>query len=97
MPACVPGLVPSLVLTNFTESLYSDSLNDTKYTGIGVGSKGDWIVVVLTTNTPEGSFVPDSSNGANVLPDGSSGSNLNSNIGLIYCSMILLFGIMFLL
>ncbi|XP_038720365.1 uncharacterized GPI-anchored protein At3g06035-like [Tripterygium wilfordii] len=57
MPACVPNLVPTLVLSNFTQSLYSGSLNDTKYTGIGIGSEGNWIVVVLTTNTSEGSFV----------------------------------------
>ncbi|CAB4262938.1 unnamed protein product [Prunus armeniaca] len=56
MPACVPSLVPSLVLTNFTKSQYSESLNDTKYTGIGIGSEDNWIVVVLTTNTPDGSF-----------------------------------------
>lgn len=87
MPACVPGLVPSLVLTNFTQSLYSDSLNDTKYTGIGIGSEDNWIVVVLTTNTPEGSFVPATSNSANLI----------SKIGLVYCSVLLLLGIMFLL
>ncbi|KAJ9154351.1 hypothetical protein P3X46_027697 [Hevea brasiliensis] len=57
MPACVPNLDPSLVLTNFTETQYSGELNDTKYTGAGIGSDGSWIVVVLTTNTPEGSFV----------------------------------------
>ncbi|KAK8548540.1 hypothetical protein V6N13_054669 [Hibiscus sabdariffa] len=56
MPACVPNLVPSLVLTNFTQSQYSDNLNETKYTGIGIGSDGDWIVVVLTTSTAEGNY-----------------------------------------
>ncbi|MBA0681440.1 hypothetical protein Goari_023242, partial [Gossypium aridum] len=56
MPACVPNLAPSLVLTNFTQSQYSGSLNDTKYTGIGIGSEGDWIVVVLTTSTTEGNY-----------------------------------------
>lgn len=56
MPACVPNLDPSLVLTNFTQTLYSGNLNDTKYTGAGIGSDGNWIVVVLTTNTSEGSF-----------------------------------------
>ncbi|XP_038722092.1 uncharacterized GPI-anchored protein At3g06035-like, partial [Tripterygium wilfordii] len=30
MPACVPNLVPSLVLSNFTQSLYSDNLNDNR-------------------------------------------------------------------
>lgn len=86
MPACVPGLVPSIVLTNFTHSLYSDNLNDSKYTGIGIGSEDNWIVVVLTTNTPEGSFVPETYSGANLI----------SKIGLIYCSMLLLVGNLFL-
>ncbi|KAJ0033952.1 hypothetical protein Pint_24877 [Pistacia integerrima] len=57
MPACVPGLTPSLVLSNFTQSQYSESLNDTKYTGVGIGSEGNWIVVVLSTSTPDGSYV----------------------------------------
>ncbi|XP_074292205.1 putative GPI-anchored protein At3g06035 [Silene latifolia] len=56
MPACVPKLDPSLVLTNFTQSQYSGSLNDTKYTGIGIESEGDWIVVVLSTNSSSSSF-----------------------------------------
>ena len=58
MPACVPFLEssPSLVLTNFTKSQYSLSLNDSKFTGMGIGKEDDWIVVVLTTHTPQGSF-----------------------------------------
>ncbi|GAV84602.1 hypothetical protein CFOL_v3_28046 [Cephalotus follicularis] len=56
MPACVPNLVPSLVLTNFTETQYSENLNDTQYTGVGIGSDGNWIVVVMTTDTPGGNF-----------------------------------------
>ncbi|XP_027364224.1 uncharacterized GPI-anchored protein At3g06035-like [Abrus precatorius] len=87
MPACVPDLVPSLVLTNFTKSLYSDSLNDTKYTGIGIGSEDNWIVVVLTTNTPAGSFAPYTSNDASLI----------SRAGLIYSSVLLLVGNIFLL
>ncbi|XP_004511342.1 uncharacterized GPI-anchored protein At3g06035-like [Cicer arietinum] len=86
MPACVPGLVPSLVLANFTGSLYSQNLNDSKFTGIGIGSKDNWIIVVLTTNSSDGSFLPDTSNGANFI----------SKIGLVYCSMLLLFGNFFL-
>ncbi|KAK2969446.1 hypothetical protein RJ640_011343 [Escallonia rubra] len=58
MPACVPDLVPSLVLSNFTKSQYSLYLNDTKYTGAGIGSDKNWIVAVLTTNTPEGNYMP---------------------------------------
>lgn len=73
MPACVPNLEPSLVLSNFTKSQYSDSLNDTKYKGTGIGSEDNWIVVILTTSTPEGSYVPYNA------------ASLISNIGLIYC------------
>ena len=87
MPACVPGLVPSLVLDNFTHSLYSGNLNDSKYTGIGIGSEDNWIVVVLTTNTSEGSFVPGTED---------NGANLTSQIGLIYCTVLLLVGSFFL-
>lgn len=89
MPACVPGLEPSLVLTNFTETQYSGYLNDTKYTGVGIGSKNNWIVVVLTTNTPTGSFVPATSS-----PDATS---LASRIGSIYHFLFLLMGSIFLL
>ncbi|XP_010486087.1 PREDICTED: uncharacterized GPI-anchored protein At3g06035-like [Camelina sativa] len=59
MPACVPRLESSLVLTNFTKTQYSLGLNDSKYTGIGIGKEDNWIVVVLTTNTPEGSYSTD--------------------------------------
>ncbi|CAH8271600.1 unnamed protein product [Arabidopsis lyrata] len=64
LPACVPNLDPSLVLTNFTQSQYSKDLNDSKFTGIGIGSDDNWIVVVLTTSTPEGSYSPASNSGA---------------------------------
>lgn len=65
MPACVPNLVPSLVLSNYTQSaLYSGSLNNTKYTGIGIGSEKNWIVAILTTSTPEGGYAPASSDNA---------------------------------
>lgn len=85
MPACVPNLDPSLVLSNFTKSQYSDSLNDTSYTGAGVGSEDNWIVVILTTNTPAGSFAPNNA------------ANLVSRIGFIYHLLFLLMGSIFLL
>ncbi|OMP09083.1 hypothetical protein COLO4_05828 [Corchorus olitorius] len=89
MPACVPNLVPNLVLSNFTESQYSLNLNDTKYTGVGIGSDGNWIVVVLTTSAPEGSFVP-ATNSPNA-------ASLVSKIGLIYHMLLLLMAGLYLL
>nr|AFK45700.1 unknown [Lotus japonicus] len=91
MPACVPGLVSTVVLTNFTQSLYSQNLNDSKYAGIGIGSEDNWIVVVLTTDTSGGSFVPEAGSGSS-----DDTANLLSKIGLVYCSMLLLVGSVFL-
>ncbi|KAB2625357.1 GPI-anchored protein [Pyrus ussuriensis x Pyrus communis] len=90
MPACVPSLVPSLVLTNFTKSQYSDNLNDTKFTGIGIGSEDNWIVVVLTTSTPEGSFVT-----AQNSPDAQDSAGSASKISLVPCLLFLLMGFIF--
>ncbi|KAG6764782.1 hypothetical protein POTOM_032268 [Populus tomentosa] len=93
MPACVPNLDPSLVLTNFTRTPYSDNLNDTKFTGAGIGSDGNWIVVVLTTSTPEGSFVTSKTDGSD-----SNAANLTAkNTGLIYHLLFLLIGSLFML
>uniref|UniRef100_A0A5B7CB38 Putative Glycoprotein membrane GPI-anchored n=1 Tax=Davidia involucrata TaxID=16924 RepID=A0A5B7CB38_DAVIN len=63
MPVCIPNLAPSLVLTNYTESQYSQYLNDSTYIGAGIGSEGDWMVVVLSTNTTGGSFSTDNAAG----------------------------------
>ena len=90
MPACVPNLDPSLVLSNYTMSQYSKSLNDTTYTGVGIGSKNNWIVVILTTDTSTGNFAPSSSSSSNA-------ASLVSRIGFIYHLMFLLMGYVFLL
>ncbi|GER25101.1 glycoprotein membrane precursor GPI-anchored [Striga asiatica] len=65
--ACVPGLDPALVLSNFTSSQYAVYLNGTQFTGIGAGSEDNWIVVVLTTNTSTGDYTP-GTNVGNTVP-----------------------------
>ncbi|KAF6134967.1 hypothetical protein GIB67_037494 [Kingdonia uniflora] len=79
MPACVPNLDPTLVLSNFTQSQYSGYLNDTNYSGAGIGSEGNWIVIVLSTNTSDGSFV---------TADKSAAADLVAKDGVIYYSTI---------
>ncbi|KNA17994.1 hypothetical protein SOVF_074700 [Spinacia oleracea] len=56
LPVCVRKLVPTLVLTNYTRTGYARYINDSRFTGAGLGSEDDWMVVVLTTSTLGGSF-----------------------------------------
>ncbi|KAJ4822793.1 hypothetical protein Tsubulata_039469 [Turnera subulata] len=56
LPSCVPKLVPTLLLTNYTHTGYAKYMNDSRFTGAGLGSEDDWMVVVLTTSTPVGDF-----------------------------------------
>lgn len=82
MPVCVPNLVPNLVLANYTETQYTQYLNESSFTGAGIGSDGNWMVVVLSTNTVGGNFAPADNNKANLF----------SNIGLAQNLFPLLFG-----
>lgn len=57
LPVCVSKLEPTVVLSNYTHSdIYAKFLNNSKYTGVGLGSEDDWMVLVLTTNTTTGTF-----------------------------------------
>ncbi|XP_010480200.1 PREDICTED: uncharacterized GPI-anchored protein At3g06035-like [Camelina sativa] len=56
LPVCIPNRIPTLALTNYTQTGYAKYLNDSRYVGAGVGSEKEWMVVVLTTSTPGGSF-----------------------------------------
>ncbi|CAB4315592.1 unnamed protein product [Prunus armeniaca] len=57
LPVCVPKLVPTLVLTNYTHSpKYAKYLNDSRFSGVGVGSEDNWAVVVLASSNPSGNF-----------------------------------------
>ncbi|TYH34560.1 hypothetical protein ES332_D13G135500v1 [Gossypium tomentosum] len=80
LPVCVPNLVPTLVLTNFTRTHYSKYINDSTFTGIGLSSEDDWMVVVLSSNKPTGSLA----NGAYSL--------LNRKLGFSYYMVLLLLG-----
>ncbi|KAD4586409.1 hypothetical protein R6Q59_035279 [Mikania micrantha] len=56
LPVCVPKRVATLVLTNYTQSSYASYLNNSRYSGVGIGKEDDWTVVVLATSTPAGTF-----------------------------------------
>ena len=56
LPVCVPRLDPFLVLSNYTTPQYAKYLKDSNYTGTGIGSEDNWMVVVLSTNTSTGNF-----------------------------------------
>lgn len=57
LPVCVPKLVPTLVLTNYTHSpKYAKYLNDSRFSGVGVGAEDNWAVVVLASSNPSGNF-----------------------------------------
>ncbi|KAK7258847.1 hypothetical protein RIF29_24435 [Crotalaria pallida] len=57
LPVCVSKLEPTVVLSNYTHNnRYARYLNNSIYTGAGLGSEHDWMVLVLTTNTTTGSF-----------------------------------------
>lgn len=56
LSVCVVNRVPSLVLNNFTQTFYTKYLKSSKFTGAGIGKEDNWTVVVLSTNTPAGTF-----------------------------------------
>ncbi|CAH8313616.1 unnamed protein product [Eruca vesicaria subsp. sativa] len=89
MPACAPDLDASLLLSSFTKTRYNKNLNDSKFTGIGVASDNDWIVVILTTSTPEGGYTPAPEEGE--VPDTDSGFTFGVNGVVSSCLLVLLF------
>ncbi|XP_023516540.1 uncharacterized GPI-anchored protein At5g19250-like [Cucurbita pepo subsp. pepo] len=56
LPACVPHLDPKSVSSNYTKSRDVEYISSKNFTGAGVGTSDDWIVLVLSTNTSTGNF-----------------------------------------
>lgn len=82
LPVCVAKLEPTVALSNYTHSdRYARYLNNSKYTGLGLGSEDDWMVLVLTTNTTTGSF-------------SSAGTSLLANAALMGLLLLALFLLM---
>ncbi|CAL5194717.1 unnamed protein product [Lathyrus oleraceus] len=68
LPVCVPKLEPTVVLSKYTHTdIYAKFLNNSKYTGVGLNSEDDWMVLVLTTNTTTGTFSAATSLHGNVV------------------------------
>ncbi|XP_065853920.1 uncharacterized GPI-anchored protein At5g19250-like [Euphorbia lathyris] len=64
LPVCVPDLDVIEVFTNYTKTNFAKYLNNSGYAQAGISSDGDWMVVVLGTNTVDGDFA---SSGASSL------------------------------
>ncbi|QCD77739.1 hypothetical protein DEO72_LG1g1366 [Vigna unguiculata] len=82
LPVCVPKLEPTIVLSNYTHSdRCAQFLNNSKYSGAGLGSEDDWMVLVLTTNTATGTF---------------SASSATSSTSLLHVYILFLFALLLL-
>uniref|UniRef100_A0A2C9VCY2 Uncharacterized GPI-anchored protein At5g19230-like domain-containing protein n=1 Tax=Manihot esculenta TaxID=3983 RepID=A0A2C9VCY2_MANES len=102
LPVCVPQLAPTTVFTNYTRTDYAKYINDSSFTEAGLGSKGDWMVVVLSTSTSQNTTGParDFALG-NVLISTQNGqvtgaaNSLVSMDGFGHCLMSFLLGMLF--
>lgn len=69
LPVRVHKKVPSLILTNYTRTEgYARYLNDSRFTGVGIGSADDWVVIFLATSTQQGSYSSRSISGRKTGP-----------------------------
>ncbi|EEF49819.1 uncharacterized GPI-anchored protein At3g06035 [Ricinus communis] len=84
LPVCVPELEPIAVFTNYTRTHFAKYINDSRFAQVGIGSEGEWMVIVLSTNTSRGDFAA------------FAGTNsLVSAIGFGHCLVSFLLGMLF--
>ncbi|KAJ9131468.1 hypothetical protein P3X46_035124 [Hevea brasiliensis] len=95
LPVCVPNLVPTLVLAGYTQTQYANYINDLKFTGAGIASEDDWMVVILSTSTPEGSFAAGGHSLISTTGGHFAGANsLVSKVDFGYCLVSFLLGML---
>lgn len=81
LPTCVPKMNESLLVEDYTRTNYSLYLISPNFTSIGVGSKDQWMIVVVTTGNKSGSF--------------SSGSSSPSLLRFFHCFVASFMGFIF--
>ncbi|XP_059435592.1 uncharacterized GPI-anchored protein At3g06035-like [Corylus avellana] len=84
--SCGPRIDSPLVLDTYTKSEYAKYINNSNYTTAAVGSKDDWVVVILSSNSSDGTFSGAVSLVPNII------SMANSIVALFFC--LLLFSIL---
>jgi hypothetical protein len=83
LAACGPKIDSPEVLHNYTKTEYAKYINDSNYTGAAVGSKHGWVVVILSSDTSDGTF----SGAVSLVPN--SISMANSMVALLFGLLLL--------
>jgi hypothetical protein len=84
LASCGPKIDSPLVLDTYTKSEYAKYINNSNYTAAAVGSMNDWVVVILSSNTSDGTFSGAVSLALNII------SMANSMVALLFCLFFIL-------